>query len=184
MSKTPPNWCIYDKSKKKKLEKSFQHQFPFLGKPSFYHPILDLYTSTNLHTKRLNHKYLALELGDTIKTINESCKIIKVNVEINKDRNISQWRRCFIKEIPLVPLRHSGLLENVKKTPFRNKISNFLIFKNLYSIENSAYVEQLTSFICSNLVENDISLHFPYYYEMLLEFLKNIHLVNLNHQIF
>ena len=50
MSKTPPNWCIYDKSKKKKLEKSFQHQFPFLGKPSFYHPILDLYTSTNLHT--------------------------------------------------------------------------------------------------------------------------------------
>ena len=103
-------------------------------------------------------------MGRFLHQINESSSIVKMKIEINKEHNILQWRKVFIKEIPLVPLKHTGLLERAKQAPLRNKMSNFLIFGNLFSIENSAYVEQLASFLCSNLVENNHTIHFPYYY--------------------
>ena len=164
MLKNVPNWCKYHRYKRQQLEVTLHTRYPFIGKISFYHPILDLYSKTNVAEKRLNHKYLALEIGTTDTVINESSRIVNLKVEISSEKKIVQWRKGFIKEIPLITLNHTGLLERVKKNPLRSKISNFLIFSNLYSIENSAYIEQLTSYLCSNLVENGITIHFPYYY--------------------
>ena len=158
-----PNWCNYPINKQNQLTISISNLYPFIGGISLYHPILDIYTKTNISGKRLNHRYLALEVGETDVDINESARISKVKVEINK-KGTCQWRKAFIKEIPLVPLRHTALLDRAKKEPIRSKITNFLIYGNLYSIENSAYIEQLTSYLCSNLVENNITIHFPYYY--------------------
>ena len=164
MLKKKPNLCYYNSDNRDILENSLKNVYPFKGDISFYHPLLDLYSKTNLHKKRINHNYLAIEVGSTVHQINESARIVKMAIKINKDRDILQWRKVFIKEIPLIPLRHTGLLEKAKNAPLRNRMSNFLIFGSLFSIENSAYVEQLASFLCSNLVENNHTIHFPYYY--------------------
>ena len=164
MIKNPPNWCIYSNADKRSLEKTLKNEYPFIGNISFYHPILDLYSKSRLSEKRLNHKYLVQQIGQIDTYINESSRIVDIKVEISKKKSISQWRKGFIKEIPLIPLNQTELLNRAKKNPLRQKLSNFLIFGNLYSIENSAYIEQLISFLCSNLVENKISIHFPYYY--------------------
>lgn len=163
MSKKKPNWCIYSKENQEQLALSLAKKYPFLGEISYWNPIIEIYTRTNVSKKRLNHKYLALEIGETKKQINESSKISRIKVQIN-NKGQSQWRNAFIKEIPLTPLRHTQLLDRVKLAPLRPKMSNFLIFNNLYSIENSAYIEHLTSYLCSNLVENNQTIHFPYFY--------------------
>ncbi len=162
--KKKPNWCYYYSEKRQLLEDTMNKVYPFIGKISIYHPIIDLYTRSKVNDKRLNHKYLAIEMGETVFKINDSARIAKMKIEINKEHNILQWRKVFIKEIPLVPLKHTGLLERAKTAPTRCRMSNFLIFSNLFSLENSAYVEQLASFLCSNLVENNHTIHFPYYY--------------------
>ena len=139
MVKSSPNWCIYSREDKNSLEKSLKKEYPFIGNISFYHPILDLYSKTNLFKKRLNHQYLVQKIGKIDSYINESSRIMDIKVLISKKKQISQWRKGFIKEIPMIPLNQTELLNRAKKNPLRPKLSNFLIFGNLFSIENSAY---------------------------------------------
>ena len=142
-----PGLSIFQHEHKVMLSQSVKQKYPFIGRVNFYHPILSLYNKTNLHHKRLNHKYSALEIGDTLHKINESLRIAKLKININNKIDKTQWRHAVIKELPLIPLKHTGLLKTSSQEPLRMKSSNFLIFNNLYSISNSVYIENISQFL-------------------------------------
>jgi hypothetical protein len=54
--------------------------------------------------------------------------------------------------------------DSVKKRPLRCKPDSFELYSNLFNIENPAMVEVLCTFLTSNLVENNLSPHFPLFY--------------------
>ena len=51
MLKKKPNLCYYHSGNQDILENSLKNMYPFKGDISFYHPLLDLYSKTNLHKK-------------------------------------------------------------------------------------------------------------------------------------
>ncbi len=159
-----PGLVYYHPELKQVLTNSIKEKYHFIGKLNHYNPTLSLYNTNRLYEKKLNHQYTALEIGEKISQINESTRKVKLLVCLDNKPAKSQWRKAIIKELPLLPLKHTGLLKRASQEPTRNKISNFLIFSNLYSINNSAYIEILVNYLCSNLVENKITTHFPLFY--------------------
>lgn len=159
----PPNWCRFTEEDRQILVESLRRLYPIrTARPTFYTPVLKLFASAKLYEKRLNHK---LQLVRLLKALDEvgghRVYRIEVRPQSKRGRGRSTFQKtALFKEIPLLPLRHHGVLELVLKEPTAAQLANSLVLGNLYALENSAYVELLASFLCSNLYENGQSPHF------------------------
>ena len=159
------NWMTFSTTLKTSLIFSFNYHFPIIGTPTFYNPYLKLFVNSNLNNKRLNHQYQIVKIHSVKTRINKNISIRNVTITKyqKKKKNVTVKRRAFVKEIPFIPFRHFILL-NKYQQHFRMDIVNFLINNNIYSFNNSAFIELFANFLISNLVENNINPHFPKLY--------------------
>lgn len=170
-----PNWCQISLDTTKKILSKTEDIFGLKNGSTLYTPLLNLFVENNVKFKRLNNSYLMISIGKLIKKINTNCFIYKIEIEKKRKgrRNINEIRKAFIKEIPLINLNYSKIYQLYNKKPIDLKYLNFNITENIWSINNPAYIEQLCSYLLSNLVENDICPHFPLYYGSVFGFKQN-----------
>ena len=164
-----PNWCRFTKEDRNQLVESIHRYYSMKkAKPVFYTPILEYFAGTNQNEKRLNHKSHMIQLlQDRSKQFESGGhRVFDISIRTRRIRGGSRISRtrAFLKEIPLLPHPHTDILDRVASDPLSSQLPNFLIFQNLYSLENSAYMELFATFLCSNLVENNSSPHFARLY--------------------
>ena len=121
--------------------------------------------NTNIHSNSiLNSKYRLLHIYKHLEKVFEHGNIyfslIKHNGQYLK-------RKIFIKELPII--HPDVFLNNMEFTRakyssrypsfFNQELSNFL-----YNFSNPSYIDIFSHFLCSRLVEDGISPHFPLFY--------------------
>ena len=119
----------------------------------------NIHSNTVLNSKyRLVHMYKHLE--KVFEHGNIYFSLIKHNGKFLK-------RKIFIKELPLI--RPDIFLNNIEYTQnkystryptyYNQELTNFL-----YNFANPSYIDIFSHFLCSRLVEEDVSPHFPLFY--------------------
>lgn len=121
--------------------------------------------NTNIHSNTiLNSKYRLLNIYKHLEKVFEHGNIyfslIKHNGKYLK-------RKIFIKELPLIKpdifLNNIEFAQNNYATRYpsfyNQELSNFL-----YNFSNPSYIDIFSHFLCSRLVEDGISPHFPIFY--------------------
>jgi hypothetical protein len=121
--------------------------------------------NTNIHSNTiLNTKYRLVHIYKHLVKVFEHGNIyfslIKHNSKFLK-------RKIFIKELPLI--RPDIFLNNIEYTQnkystrypsyYNQELTNFL-----YNFANPSYIDIFSHFLCSRLVEEDVSPHFPLFY--------------------
>ena len=159
------NWIIFSKKQQDDLQENIKQKYPIKHNASFYNPYLEFFTNSNLYKKRLNNKINLLLIKSQKEKVTRNINIKRVLLEMSSKRGKKKkyMSLACVKEIPLIPLRHIILLD-LKKNILKIDLINYLIHSNLYSINNSAYIEIFVNFIISNLSENNLSPHFTKYY--------------------
>tara|TARA_Y100000389_G_C17443742_1_gene510277 strand:+ start:110 stop:1645 length:1536 start_codon:yes stop_codon:yes gene_type:complete len=138
----------------------------------FYQPYFSLYF--HLHNTKKSHKCIDLKRRYYIQEILEitnkkyhtsnifaKCKIY------DSDRNIYTIEEVFCKCIPLLdPLYFimSNYNNFVHRNPLLPSCYNYNTFEKINNMNNNAYIDTFLSFICSELVINNVIPSFPIYY--------------------
>lgn len=156
-----PNWANHSQLDKQKLKLSLHQFFNIDSHCNFYHPFLDIFIRGNHHLKRLNHRYCLLELREKNKFLEQNIRIFFSHIRDLKTKKIKK-SLVLVKEIPLIRLELFHLF-NQQNLLIPNK-KNFRLINNFYHIENPAYLEIFANYLTSNLRENNISPHFPFFY--------------------
>lgn len=164
--KKTPNWALFLEVEQNELAKNIRSNFPVQHQISFYHPILEIYARNNLSTKRLNHQYRLVEIQDLIRTYDLHVKQYRARVmRKRKKGGISfETRHVVIKEIPLLPLNLLSVFNQHEKSIVLPSSLNRIPIQFLYSKHNPVYIELLSNYLCSYLVEQNYTPHFTLLY--------------------
>ena len=145
------------------LYKSLMHFFKLKNIDVFFYNTYLL--SNNIHCNSvLNSKYRLMYIYKHLEKVfehgNTYFSLVKYNGKYLK-------RKIFIKELPII--RPDILLNNIEFTQnkyatrfpsfYNNELTNYL-----YNFSNPSYIDVFSHFLCSRLVEEGISPHFPLFY--------------------
>ena len=170
-----PNWCKLDPSTFRSLVGSLKDFYPLRGRPSQFHPVMTLFARNNFQGKRLNHKFELQEILEIVERFNTNVHTVrgKVRANCNSYKKSETTRTCLVKEIPLLSKGHLKIWDSVKNRPLRCQPDSYELYRTLFNIENPAMIEVLCTFLTSNLVENNLSPHFPLFYGTVNSQFKN-----------
>ena len=99
------------------------------------------------------------------RTFKDTCNLIG-SINLNKDDNLFD-NKCFIKILPLIEPIHyikKYLLNNPTYNTFIPNQKYYNLVKKINSKYNSCYIESFMGYLLNNLIERNISIHFPQFY--------------------
>jgi hypothetical protein len=138
-------------------------KFYNLSISSLYFYCYNLFSPNLHHNTRFNNKYQLIHLYKFIERTFEHGNIYFCLIKKN---NNYLKRKVFFKELPIID--YETYLEYVSDyDEIDSKFPNFYgqkFNKCLYSYNNPAYIDILCHYLCSRLVENGLSVHFPLFY--------------------
>ena len=130
-----------------------------------YFPYLSTLSNHRFNNIRLNHKYELVRLLYK----KQKCTIhgqVFVGLIYSNASSYSK-KYVFVKELSIIPYLWISLFKNKKCHSINNIASSPLQYQYnqfLHSIYNSAYIDVFGTYLCSKLVEDNISPHFPLFY--------------------
>jgi thiamine kinase-like enzyme len=156
---------ILNKKNKKQLNRCLHYFYKIDPTIQSYFPYLSTLSNHNFNNIRLNHKYELIRLLYK----KQMCTIhgrVFVGLIYSNTSSYSK-RYVFVKELSILPYLWINLFKTKKCQTINNIVSSPLQYQYnqfLHSIYNSAYIDVFGTYLCSKLVENRISPHFPLFY--------------------
>jgi hypothetical protein len=138
-------------------------KFYNLNISSLYFYCFNLFSPNLHHNTRFNNKYQLIRLYKFIERTFEHGNIYFCLIK--KDNNYLK-RKVFFKELPVID--YETYLEYISDyDEVDSKFPNYFGQKFnqcIYSFNNPSYIDILCHYLCSRLVEDDMSVHFPLFY--------------------
>ena len=170
------------KHSEQKILKGSCNQFLNLKDCQFYQPFFSLYF--NIHNTKNSHKLIDInrrffmkEIINIIKDQYETSNVfMDCIIEDKKNQNI-YTEELFCKCIPILdPLYF--MMNNYNNTIYRNPIlpSNYSYntYNKINDMNNTSYIDNLFSYICSELTLQNINPSFPIYYGSIIGIKENL----------
>lgn len=127
--------------------------------------LFKFFTRNPVDDKRLNHKYIITELKELHLNIEPNSQIYWATIrEYYRNRTHREDNRLvFCKKLPIIPVSMYHLTQHTHDHRLTT-VGMVDLHTNIYSLENSTFMEIFASYLLSNLVENRDSPHFPLFY--------------------
>ena len=155
---------LYNKANKNQLYRSIYFFYNIQNTLQYYFPYFSYITNYNYGKIRLNHKYELIRLLYKKQRCTHHGRIFVGLICTN--HKLYSKKYIFVKELSIIPYMWFELIRMNDDKTNKNMSSplQFQYSQYINSIYNSTYIDIFCTYLCSKLVENHISPHFPIFY--------------------